>query len=328
MKKIYLLAVGGTISYAKGHMQKNGEQILSEAGLSREAYDVTVWDVLHKASSDMKVEDLFFIAKQVNKAVREGAEGIVVSQGTDTIEETAFFLELTVASDVPVIVTGAMRHTGLLGADGGANIKAAVIAAASDRLRGEGCCVAFDEKFIPAWYVRKTNTQSLDTFQSQFGPIGYISEGKLRIVAHCRKPEGNYKFSEEILDRKPAEVYVHAVNIGDDGRVLEYVRNMGYGGVVLEGLGGGHCTAEMAAAAIRLNREIPVIMSSRTGSGEVLADTYAGYPGSEAELRKNGILFSGILDARKTRILLILFLTKGLTQKEIASRIKGYTIFD
>ena len=330
MKKIYLFAIGGTISYLKGKAgRKDGKQILEETGLDKfDDMEIVIKDIISKPSSDMQIEDLFIMAKEVQSAILEGADGIVITQGTDTIEETAFFLELTIPNVVPVIVTGAMKHTGLLGADGGANLKAAIMAASSEILRHEGCMVVFDEMILPAWYVRKTNTQSLDTFKSQFGPVGYFSEGKIRLIAHSVKPDTDYKFGREVLEEAPARVCTHSVSIGDDGKMLEYVIEAGYTGLVIEGLGGGHCTTEMAERIRQISDKIPVIMSSRTGSGEVQTDTYTGYPGSEAELIKSGVIYAGILDSAKARILLILMLTAKKTIDEIRTEISEYCIFD
>lgn len=289
MKKIYLLAVGGTISYVQGKEDnKNGNQLLQEAEVDGEnEISVVVRDVLRKGSSELSMEDLFLIAKEANRAIEEGADGIVVTHGTDTLEETAFFLNLTVPHIVPLVVTGAMKHGGILGADGGANVHHAIIAAASDLLTSEGCVVVFDDKVIPAWYVRKTHTQALDTFQSQFGPIGYFSEGSLRMIAYTRKPEGKYIFDKSILEKKPASVYIETVFVGNDGRMLGKAKEAGYQGIVLEGVGGGHCSTAMAKAIYNLGDDIPVVMASRTGAGEVLNRTYSGGAGSEVELLKH-----------------------------------------
>lgn len=330
MKKIYMLAVGGTISYVQGDKEnKNGRQLLDEADLQQKnSVTVIVRDVLRKGSSELTMEDLFLIAREVNKAIEEGADGIVVTHGTDTLEETAFFLSLTVPDKVPLAVTGAMKHGGVLGADGGANVHSAIIAASSDLLKTEGCVVVFDDKVIPAWYVRKTHTQALETFQSQFGPIGYLSEDQLRIVAHTRKPDGDYIFERDVLEKQPVPVYIETVFTGNDGRMLMKAKEAGYRGIVLEGVGGGHCCTAMAEAIRNLGNEYPVVMSSRTGAGEVLNRTYSGGPGSEVELLKQGVIFSGILDSRKARILLILMLTQGMKIEEIRDSFYKYSIFD
>lgn len=328
MKKIFLLAVGGTISYLAGSSEKKkGAAILEEAKIDESlGIDVVVRDVLHTSSSNMSVYDLAKIAKEVFRSIDDGADGIVISQGTDTIEETAFFMEMVVPNVVPVIVTGAMRHTGLLEADGGENLRCAVIAAASDKLKKIGSMVVFDGQVLPSYFVRKTNTQSLDTFKSQFGIIGYFSEEKLRVVFNPVKPGFDYKFGKSILEKELKDVFVQSVNIGDDGRILKFAKSEDYSGIVLDGLGGGHCTTKMAEMLKKIALEIPCVMSSRTGSGEVQISTYSGYPGSETELRKIGVIYSGILDARKSRILLILMLSNGMKLSEIQAEFPKYAI--
>lgn len=330
MKKIYMLAVGGTISYVQGNTDnKAGKELLSEAGCTdRQDVRVIVRDVLRKGSSELSVEDLFLIAKEANRAIAEGADGIVVTHGTDTLEETAFFLNLTVPDVVPLVVTGAMKHGAVLGADGGANVNAAITAASSELLKNEGCVVVFDDCVIPSWYVRKTHTQALDTFKSQFGPIGYFSEGKLRVIAHTVKPDFEYHFPIDILDKKPADVYIETVFTGNDGRMLGELKKYGYSGLVLEGVGGGHCSGLMTDAIKNLGDDFPVIMTSRTGNGEVLSNTYSGSPGSEVNMIKSGVIYSGILDSRKSRILLLLMLTAGMNVPEIREKFKNYSIFD
>lgn len=330
MKKICMIAVGGTISYIKGgSCKKSGKQILEEAGLTDDgSISIEVRDIVHKPSSDMQVEDLFEIAAEAYRAIDEGVDGIVITQGTDTIEETAFFMELILPNVVPVIVTGAMKHAALPGADGGANTKAAIVAASSELLRNEGCMVVFDEMILPAWYVKKTNTQSLDTFKSQFGLVGYFSEGKLRVVNHAVKPKFDYKFDRSVLDRKPAKVYIESMMIGYGGIMLDYIEQAGFGGVVIDGFGGGHCTTEAAGRIRKLINGMPVIMSSKTGSGEVLSETYSGYPGAETDLINEGVIYSGILDSCKARLLLILLLTEGKSIAEIRELFKKYSVFD
>ena len=330
MKKIYLLAVGGTIAYVGGNKtDKSGGQLLKEANLNTESeIEIIARDVLRKGSAQLSMGDLFLIAGKAKEAIQEGADGIVITHGTDTLEETAFFLNLTVPHTSPLVITGAMKHGALLGADGSANVSAAITAAASRSLQKEGCVVVFDDKVLPSWYVRKTHTQFLETFQSQFGPIGYFSEGNLRMVVSVKTPARLENFEElSGKDRLP-EVYIETAFAGNDGRMLKKAKESGYQGIVIEGAGGGHCSSEMAAAIEELGRDYPVIMSSRTGTGEVLNRTYSGGAGSEVRLLEKGVIYSGILDSRKSRILLILLLSKGYDVDKIRNVFANYSVFD
>ena len=110
--------------------------------------------------------------------------------------------------------------------------------------------------------------------------------------------------------------------------MLKKAKESGYQGIVIEGAGGGHCSSEMAAAIEELGRDYPVIMSSRTGTGEVLNRTYSGGAGSEVRLLEKGVIYSGILDSRKSRILLILLLSKGYDVDKIRNVLANYSVFD
>lgn len=315
MKKIYMIAVGGTISYMNGEgANKTGTKILREADIPEDV-DVIINDLFQKSSSSMTVQDLFDIARTIKQYADEDADGVIVTQGTDTIEETAYLLNLVLNVKIPVIITGAMKHEGLKGSDGGSNLEEAIIAACSDKLKNSGAVVVFDGQIHSGLFVKKTHTQSLDTFKSEFGSIGYYSEGRIRVVMNVIKPVYDIELAKAI-DMHPADVYMMASPIGEDGRMLEYVERAGYKGIVIEGLGGGHVSS-MTADRLK-NIQLPVVMSSRAEYGEVLTSTYAGYPGAEKELIKNGVIYSGALGPAKARLLLTVLLTLGYDKSYIA----------
>ena len=258
------------------------------------------------SSGDLTLDDIAALAAEITARFDTGATGIVVTQGTDTIEETSFALDLLVGAPNPVIVTGAMRNPTLAGADGPANLLAAVQVATSPRARELGTLVVLNDEIHAARFVRKTHTSSPSTFRSvTTGPLGWVVEGRPRIAFRpaplptVAPPSGTV----------PAVALLKTC-LGDDGRLLEQIGSLGYAGLVVEAFGGGHVPAHMVPALERLGRRIPVVLASRTGGGEVLRETY-GFPGSERDLLDRGLLCAGFLDGPKSRILLSLLLAEG-----------------
>ena len=213
-----------------------------------------------------------------------------------------------------VAFTGAMRHPDLPGADGPANLLAASVVASSPLARGLGCLVVFNDEVHLPLFVHKSHTSNPATFRSaQTGPIGWISEGRLRIA--MRPVVRHHIAIRGVLDAVPPVALVK-MTLGDDGRLLTAIESLGYRGLVVEATGGGHvprATAEMLGA---LTQKMPVVLASRTGAGEVLHNTY-GFVGSETDLLKRGLIHAGILDGLKARLLLILLLIAGADNRTI-----------
>jgi L-asparaginase len=271
----------------------------------------------HLASPHMTIADLVDIADAARAGIAQGCRGVVVSQGTDTIEEIAFGLDLLCAGEAPVVVTGAMRNASLPGADGPANVIAAVRVAASETARGLGALVVLNDEIHAARFVRKSHTQNTGTFRSlATGPIGWLAEHDVRIALrpsqrfHVAVPEG----------AAVPPVCLLKLSLGDDGRLLPLLADAGYTGLVFEGFGGGHVTKEIAAPGRieALVERMPVVLASRSGSGEVLRSTYGGFAGSETDLIARGVIYAGALDGPKARILLTLLLMRGADRGEIA----------
>jgi L-asparaginase len=270
----------------------------------------------HLASSLMTVRDLIDIAAVARESIAQGCRGVVVTQGTDTIEEIAFGLDLLCTGDDPVVVTGALRNASLPSADGPANVIAAIRVAASEVARGLGALVVLNDEIHAARFVRKSHTANPGTFRSMAtGPLGWLAEQDVRIAV---RP--SHRFHVAISDAAvPPPVCLMKMSLGDDGRLLPYVAAAGFEGLVLEGFGGGHVSGDVAAPDIleSLIERMPVILASRTGSGEVLRSTYGGFPGSETDLIRRGVVYAGSLDGPKARILLTLLLMRGADREEI-----------
>jgi L-asparaginase len=264
-------------------------------------------------SPELTFGDLFALAGEIRDRIDGGADGIVVTQGTDTLEETAFALDLLCEAGAPVVVTGAMRNPGLPGADGPANLLAAIRVAACAGARGLGATVVFNDEIHPARFVRKTHTTSPATFRSApAGPLGWISESRVRLAAR----PGAYPRLPVPADAPAARVALVKLALGDDPGVIGCVSEAGYGGLVVEAYGGGHVPGRFVAPLAELALRMPVVLASRTGSGEMLRQTY-GFAGGEMDLLGRGLISAGALDGLKARILLTLLLTREAKRQEI-----------
>lgn len=247
------------------------------------------------------------------RAIVKGKAPAVVTQGTDTIEETAFALDLLIGERVPVVVTGAMRHPGLPGADGPANLLAAVTVATSEAADGLGTLVVMGDRIHAAALVRKTNTSAPDAFTSpNAGPIGSVVEGEVRILLHP-VASASIALPAKPKDARPVPIII--THQGDNGDMLRAARERDIAGVVIAAMGGGHLTPKAADAAETLARRVPVVLASRTGSGPVLERTY-GFKGSEMDLTGRGLMRAGWLDPAKARILLMLARRAGLDRRK------------
>jgi L-asparaginase len=318
LPEVTVLSLGGTISSTdsggKGvEPSLTGQALVEDVPQITEVADVSAASFRQAASGELTLDDLIELASEITERIDGGASGAVVTQGTDTIEETAFVLDLLVDRDAPVVVTGAMRNPTLPGADGPANLLASIQVAVSEAARGLGAVVVLNDEIHAARFVRKTHTSNPATFRSDpVGPVGWISEGTPRVVL---RPVERHKITlpEDAQDRPVA---LHTVSLGDDGRLLPAIEQQEYEGLVIEALGGGHVPSVMVGALEDLARKMPVVLASRTGGGEVLRRTY-GFHGSEIDLLGRGLINAGPLDGVKARLLLTLLLRSGATEDGI-----------
>lgn len=323
---ISVISLGGTIAMTQG----GGAGVvptLSSAALVgavpqlAEVAEIEAVSFRQVPGAHLSIEDIVLLSREIARRIEAGAGGVVVTQGTDTIEETAYALDLLVSGETPIVVTGAMRNPTLPGADGPANLLAAVQVAASDEAKGLGTLVVANDEIHAARFVKKLHTTSTATFQSPLlGPVGWVIEGRTRIAARVpRRP-----CITDIKEGEKSAVALMKITLGDDGRLLRYVEQAGYAGLVVETFGGGHVPATMVEKLAELAGIMPVVLASRTGTGEMLRRTY-GFPGSETDLLGKGLISAGTLDGPKVRILLTLLLWTGLTRGEIASRFDEWT---
>ncbi|MEV4999597.1 asparaginase [Nocardioides sp. LML1-1-1.1] len=242
------------------------------------------------------------------EAVDAGAAGVVVTQGTDTLEESSYLLDLFWDRPEPLVLTGAMRSAQAPGADGPANLLAAVLTALAPASRERGALVAFADEVHAARWVAKTDALSTGAFRSpSFGAVGRCVEGEVRYVA---PPVRLAPLAPPTDDTANPRVPLLTTYLGDDGSVLDTVVAGGADGVVVAGFGAGHVSASMAEAVGRAAARIPVVFASRTGAGPTGRAIY-GYPGSEVDLAARGAVGAGWLSPLKARLLLWALASRG-----------------
>lgn len=288
------------------------ELLAAVPGLNDLGVNIRAVDFRQKPGASLSFGDLFDLVTAINDALADGCAGVVVTQGTDTIEEVAYVLDLLLSTDAPVVVTGAMRNPTMAGADGPANILAAVTVALSPRARGLGCLVAMNDQIHAARWVQKTHTGSTAAFASPgHGPLGEVVEGHVRIPAGLR-------YRSPALHPDPARevrVGVATMVLGDDGGLIETI-GAHVDGLVVAAFGVGHVPAAVVPALAGLAERIPVVLASRIGAGPVHDSTY-GYPGSERDLLARGLINAGYLDPLKARLLLHLLVASGADRARI-----------
>ena len=313
MRRAVVIFTGGTISMeadatAGGNVPTlRGEAILARTPGLPAIADVVAVDRGLTPASHFTFSDLFAIATEIRAAQADPAvDGVVVVQGTDTIEETAFFWDLLLDDPTPVVVTGAMRSSSEAGYDGPANLRDAIRAAVSPALRGSGVSVCLAGSIDAADDVTKTHTSELHTFLSlNTGPLGRI-EGD-RLVLSRRRAGRRHVASERAAEL----VRIVTAHVAMDGSLVDAAIAAGTDGLVIEATGAGNTGPALLAAATRaMAAGIPVVLTTRCPSGRA-TDGYA-FPGGGATWIRAGAIPAGYLGGSKARIALALGLGAGL----------------
>jgi L-asparaginase len=303
--RIAVFGLGGTIAMtgdATGGVTPTltaADLVAAVPGLSGTDAILEVTDFRRVPGASLDPADVLALVAAVNTAFADGVDGAVVTQGTDTIEETAYLADLHYAGDRPVVFTGAMRNPTMAGADGPANLLAAVRTAARGRARGPGVLVVLADEIHSARRVRKTHSTSGSAFQSpNGGPLGYLVEGVPRLLNSPPR-----RLVVPVPGRAAApRVALAAIALGDRGELLDGLAGR-VDGLVIAAMGVGHVPERLVATLEKLAATMPVVLTSRTGAGSVLTATY-GFPGSERDLIARGLVPAGFLDPFKARLLL------------------------
>ncbi|WP_431043202.1 asparaginase [Streptomyces sp. P1-3] len=327
-------------------------------GLTELGTPLEIRDAHAVPSASLTTSHMLAVVRDASRAVAEGAAGVVVTQGTDTLEETAYLVDLVWPHEEPFVLTGAMRNPTLAGPDGPANLLAAVLVAEAAEARGLGALVVFNDEIHAARWARKTHSTSTAAFASpNAGPIGHVIEGGVRVLARPPRHEplpvapalpsggpagadgsdasGGPVGSEAsdgfvAADASDASGGSVAAGASEAPRVALYTAALDDDGALLDGLadthaglvvagfGVGHVPAPLAPVLGALAERIPVVLASRCGSGSVLRATY-GAVGSEVDLQRRGLIDAGLLDPYKARILLRLLLADGADRSAVAA---------
>ena len=317
--RVLVVGLGGTIAMTGtgGVMPSLSAEQLVDAvpGLAGTGVELEVLSFRNRPGASVTLDDLTRLRTVLSGHFEAGAAGAVITQGTDTIEETAYVLDLLHPGPQPIVVTGAMRNPTLAGADGPANLLAAITVAASPAATGLGCLVTFADEIHAARRVRKTHSTSIATFASpDTGPLGHVVEGKTRILTRAY---GRQVLPAPQVGGTLPKVGLYTATLDDDGAALSALTAQ-FAGLVIAGFGVGHvpeCWVPKLAEAVA---RIPVVLASRTGSGSVLTGTY-GFPGSERDLTGRGLIPAGFLHPYKARLLLSLALAAGADRGQIAA---------
>jgi L-asparaginase len=315
LQRVLLISTGGTITMTTGSAGVGIAPTLTGEDLVRAVPELAQRAVLDVVSystvpgASLTLGNLVHIAQLIDWRMSEGFSGAVVVQGTDTLEETAFVLDALTASERPVVVTGAMRGASAPGADGPANLLAAVTVASSAAASRLGALAVLNDEIHAGRYVQKSHTALPSAFASPgFAPIGRIVEGRVHVYA--RLPRPTPLSSPQNVD--DVAVALLKVALGDDGRMLRVLPELGYQGAVIEAMGAGHLPAHFAEKIERLAAVMPVVLATRVAAGPVFQGTY-GFKGAEIDLISRGAIPGGYLPGTKACLLLRLLLAGGLT---------------
>ncbi|MGY4963632.1 asparaginase [Streptomyces sp. 900105245] len=325
-RSVLVLALGGTIAMTPTSSASGVAPTLTGSDLvaavpGLRGFEVSTEDFRKLPGASLTISDIVDLVHRLEQADREGVDGIVVTQGTDTLEETAFLTDLYYRGSAPVVFTGAMRSATAAGADGPANILAAVQAATSGGLRGAGVFVVLGDEIHAARYVRKMHTTSPAAFTSPAaGPVGHLVEGAVRLRHPLKRTAPvALPLTPAVV---PAEVEVVTASLGSSGILLEGLEGK-IAGLVVAAFGVGHVPQTWVSRLASLAEAMPVVLASRIGTGPVLTSTYA-FPGSESDLLARGLIAAGALDPYKARLVLAALLAAGTPREAIAKAFLDY----
>lgn len=308
LPRVHVLATGGTISNTEGDRLTGDELVRSLPGVDTVAR-LTVEQISNVASGAISLEQWLQMARRIDELFSETADppaGVILTHGTDTMEETAYFLDLTLAQCRPVIVTGAMRRASMLGADGPANLMNSVRLAVHSGAREVGAVVLMNDEILPGREAAKVHTSRVHAFVAQgAGPLG-VTDPDSVVLERPLPPRscGTPAFDLTEVEALPRVEIIH-VHLGADGTLIRAAVEAGARGIVMASVGRGGSTPSQSEALREARAAgVAVVRSSRTGAGRVPVGSGGGEGGPGA------LLGSGDLTPQKARILLMLALTR------------------
>ena len=269
---------------------------------------IEAFEVCAKPSASITLTDINMLAGLIEAGFAAGIDGAVITHGTDTIEETAFALSLMLVTSRPVVVTGAMRNPDQPGADGPANLRAAVAVASHGDAGDHGILVLFGDEIHSARFVRKVHSSRAHAFSSEpHGPVGHFAEDCVTFHTKVLQPMPHLR-----LEAGPLPVPILQVGLDLEPACIEAFRHAPVAGLIVAGVGGGHVSAASTESLQALACRIPVIVTAGVSMGATLETSYA-YVGGDVDLIGRGLINGGPWRPCQARILLQLLLSNGMS---------------
>lgn len=317
MKRILVIHTGGTISMSEdkdtGKVETNAEHPMHRhQAFIQSLGDITEINPFQVPSPHMNNQYINQLKDIITESIdKDEYDAFVITHGTDTLEETAYLLDLTIDTKLPIILTGAMRSSNEIGSDGLYNYVSALKVASTDDAQNKGVMVVFNDEIHTAKNVTKTHTSNTSTFQSpNYGPIGSVT--KTHVIFH-HQPFPYKKYQNINPNIKIGIVKAH-MDLSSD--LLDFFVEKQYDGLIIEALGQGN----MPPTALQgiqnlLDADIPVVMVSRSFNG-IVGGIYA-YEGGGYQLQQMGIILSNGLNGQKARLKLLVGLSNHLSKEDL-----------
>ncbi|MBS7577995.1 MULTISPECIES: asparaginase [unclassified Enterococcus] len=322
MKKILVLHTGGTISMnetADGQIVESERNPLLDAKIQSENnIELIVEDFCNLPSPQIKPYHMLALKNRCQKAfLEENIEGIVITHGTDTLEETAFFLDSTIRQMYPIVLTGAMRSSNEIGSDGVYNFLTAIRVASNENTFGKGVLVVMNDEIHTARYVTKTHTTNVSTFQTPtHGPLGLVTKKQIIFFQQT-----NYAAPIDV-DTIEGNIPIIKAYAGMTDDIFNLLDIEKIDGLVIEALGAGNLPPEAAKGLQRIiNAKIPVVLVSRCFNG--ISEPVYKYEGGGGQLADMGVLFCKEINSQKARLKLLLAYNAGYENEKLKDYIEN-----
>ena len=318
-KKILVLHTGGTISMqadASGAVVTSSDNPMNHVSNPLEGIQVHTLDFFNLPSPHIKPKHMLALYQKI-KEEAANYDGVVITHGTDTLEETAYFLDTMEVPHMPIVLTGAMRSSNELGSDGVYNYLSALRVASDDRAADKGVLVVMNDEIHAAKYVTKTHTTNVGTFQTPtHGPLGLIMKQE---ILYFKTAEPRVRFD---LDHIQGLVPIISAYAGMTDELIDMLDLEQLDGLIIQAFGAGNVPKETAQKLESLlQRGIPVALVSRCFNG--IAEPVYAYQGGGVQLQKAGVFFVKELNAQKARLKLLIALNAGLTGQNLKDYMEG-----
>lgn len=319
MKKILVLHTGGTISMQadqNGAVESSPINPMTQVTSPLENIEVVSVDFLNLPSPHIQIDHMMMIYKKIREEASH-FDGFVITHGTDTLEETAYFLDTMSIPQMPIVMTGAMRSSNELGSDGIYNYRTALRVAADEKSADKGVLVVMNDEIHAAKYVTKTHTTNVSTFQTPtHGPLGLVTK---REILFFKAADKRVRFDLQAINGVVPIIKSYA---DMDTILLDALVEAPISGLVIEALGAGNLPpASISAIKKLINKQLPIVLVSRCFNG--IAEPVYAYDGGGIQLEELGVLFVKELNSQKARIKLLIAVNAGLNGQDLADYIQG-----